>query len=349
MKIALVSTPFLAVPPKEYGGTELVIYELAEGLHERGHEVTVFATGDSAVSCQARWLYPNAQWPPNQFADINHATWALSQIAAGTFDIVHTHTASALALTRFLPEIPMVYTLRHERVDVLSSFYEHFPDVRFVAISQDQRSREVSLPDCTVIHHGLDADRYEYAARSHSYVCFIGRLARVKGPHIAIDSALKAGREIHVAGEVHPVDSDFAVQELDRRFEQPGVVRLGPVGMAAKIELLRDAAALLAPVVWNEPFGLVLIEAMLSGCPVVGFPRGSLPELVEQGVTGFLVSSEEEMTQLIRPGGELDSFDRMRCRQRATERFGRDAMVEAHERLYETTNVDPHKRIRIWA
>jgi glycosyltransferase involved in cell wall biosynthesis len=349
MRIALVSTPFLAVPPMDYGGTELVIYELAEGLHERGHELTVFATGDSRISAELKWLYPEGQWPPNQFTDLNHASWALTQIAQGSFNIVHTHTASALALTRLIPDIPMIYTLHHERVDVLSSFYEHFRDVRFIAISEDQRSREVPLPDCTVIHHGLDPDRYEYAARSHPYVCFIGRLSRVKGPHIAIDASVQAGREIRVAGDVHPVDGDFALEALEKRFEYPGVVRLGKVGMSAKVELLRDAAALLAPVLWNEPFGLALIESMLCGCPVVGFPRGSLPELIEQGVTGYLVNSMEEMAHVIRPGGELDSFDRMRCRQRATERFGRATMVEAHERLYEITNADPRSRIRIWA
>jgi glycosyltransferase involved in cell wall biosynthesis len=326
-----------------------VIYELAEGLRGRGHDVTVYATGDSAVSAHLKWLYPEAQWPPNQFVDVNHATWALSQIVENSFDIVHTNTAPALALTRLLPEIPMVYTLHHERVDVLSSFYQHFPHVRYVAISEDQRRREVPLPNCTVIYHGLDPDRYEYTDRHHSYVCFIGRLSRVKGPHIAIDAAVTAGREIRVAGEVHPVDGDFAIEALNKRFEHPSVVRLGGVGMRAKIELLRDAAALLAPVLWNEPFGLALIESMLCGCPVIGFPKGSLPELIEPGVTGYLVNSQEEMVQLIRPDGELDSFDRVRCRQRATERFGRDTMVQAYAQLYETINADPRKQIRIWA
>ena len=336
MRIALVSTPFVAVPPKEYGGTELVVSELAEGLIARGHEVTVFATGDSRTSAELRYLYPQAQWPPNAVIDMDHVSWAFREIAAGGFDLIHAHSAVALALARLLPEIPLVYTLHHPRDESLSALYSHVPEAHYVAISEDQRRREVPLPRCEVIHHGLDPARYEWRERAGDYVCFVGRLSRVKGPHTAIDVAARAGVPIRVAGSIHKEDDGpaFAEQEVLPRLSQPHVEYLGPIGMAVKVPLLRDARALLAPIEWNEPFGLILIEAMLSGCPVVAFPRGSVPELVEEGITGFIVQSAEEMAELIRPGGVLDRFDRALCRARAAERFSRDRMVVEHEHLY---------------
>jgi glycosyltransferase involved in cell wall biosynthesis len=345
----MVSTPFLSTPPCNYGGTELVIWELAEGLVEQGHEVTVFATGDSRTSGELRWLFERAQWPPDPLADVNHATWAFGQIARDSFDVVHVHGTAALALSRVVPDVPMIYTIHHERTELLSSFYRYFPDVKFVAISEDQRRREIELPDISVVHHGLDASRYESSGATGSHVCFIGRLAQVKGPHIAIDAATKAGVAIRVAGDVHPPDRVFAAAELEHRMRQPNVHCLGVVGMDAKVDLLRHARAALMPIQWNEPFGLVVIEAMLCGCPLIGFPRGSLPELIEPGLTGFLVEDEEEMSRLIRPGSILDYFDRARCRERAVQRFGRTAMVEAYVDVYQEAVAGPGPGLRLWA
>lgn len=333
MRIAMISTPFLAVPPRDYGGTELVIHELVEGLVARGHQVTLFATGDSETTAELRALYPTGQWPPSMLSELNHVSWALREVAEGGFDVVHLHCAVGLAFGRLLP-VPMVYTLHHVRTQEYSGYYPNFPEVDFVAISADQARREAVLPRLTVIHHGLDAARYQWTSRPADYVAFIGRFAEVKGPHTAIDAAAAAGLRIRVAGETHGVDGDFGRREVEPRLSRPHVTSLGKIGMAQKVPLLRDARALLAPISWNEPFGLVLAEAMLSGCPVVAFGRGSVPELVEEGVTGFIPADAREMVELIRPGGPLDDFDRRRCRERAVERFGRERMVLDHERLY---------------
>ncbi len=335
MHLAMISTPFVAVPPRDYGGTELVVYELVEGLVQRGHDVTLFATGDSTSSADLRWLYPRAQWPPSMLSELNHTSWALQQVAAGDFDVVHVHCAAGLAFGRLLPGMPMVYTLHHERTKELAAYYPFFPEIHYVAISADQARRAVPLPHMTVIHHGLDPARYEWTERPQDYVAFIGRFARVKGPHTAIDAAAQAGVPIRVAGETHSVDGEFGKREVEPRLTQPHVTYLGKVGMKEKVPLLRNARALLAPIGWNEPFGLVLAEAMLSGCPVVGFPRGSIPERVEEGVTGFIVETPEQLTEVIRHGGPLDGFDRERCHTRAVERFGREHMVQRYERLYE--------------
>jgi glycosyltransferase involved in cell wall biosynthesis len=336
MRIAMVSTPFVEVPPRRYGGTELVTHELTEGLVDRGHEVTLFATGDSRTRGELRHLYRKAQWPPDPLTDLNHVSWAFRMVAEGSFDVIHAHSAVALGLGKLLPRrLPLVYTLHHDREERLSKYYEAFPDPYYVAISMDQGRREVPLPKLAVIHHGLEPSKYRWSERPGDYVCFVGRLSRVKGPHTAIDAARTAGVPIRVAGEVHDVDREFSDREVRPRLGLPHVTFLGPVGMDAKVPLLERARALLAPIEWNEPFGLILIEAMLSGCPVVAFPRGSVPELVEEGITGFVVETEGEMADLIRPGGPLEAFDRRRCRERALARFARDRMVEAYESLYE--------------
>ena len=337
MRIALVSTPFVAVPPHSYGGTELVVHELTEGLVARGHDVVLFATGDSSTRAQLRALYPEAQWPPQMLTDLNHVSWAMQQIAAhGEFDVIHAHSAVALACARLTPATPVVYTLHHERDPHLSAFYSYCPHVHYIAISHDQRRREIPLEHVDVIHHGLLPSKYECTpTAAGEYVCFVGRFSRVKGPHTAIDAAARAGVPIRVAGGVHPPDEAWVNQYLRDRLAEPHVQYLGVVGLEEKRPLLRDARALLAPIEWNEPFGLILIEAMLSGCPVVAFGRGSVPELVENGVTGFIARNADELVDLVRPGGRVDAFDRQRCRSRAVQRFGRDRMVAQHVALYE--------------
>ncbi len=337
MRIALISTPFIAVPPPMYGGTELVVHQLAEGLVARGHDVELFATGDSHTSAVLRAKYATAQWPPESLLELNHVSWAMQQIASGEpFDVVHAHSALALACGRLVTDTPLVYTIHHERDERLSALYADCEPAQYIAISEDQRRRERPLPRVSVIHHGLDPAHYRCTPNAAAdYVCFVGRFACVKGPHVAIDAAARAGLPIRVAGEVHDPDAAWADAELRERLTQPHVELLGAIGLEQKATLLAGTRALLAPIDWNEPFGLILIEAMLSGAPVVAFGRGSVPELVEQGITGFVVETLDEMADVIRPGGPLDAFDRQRCRARAVERFSRDRMVDDHIALYE--------------
>jgi len=267
--------------------------------------------------------------------DLNHVSWAMQQVARGDVELVHAHSSVALALSRLLPEIPLVYTIHHERDERLSAFYRYCQPTHYVAISRAQALREIRLRRCRVIHHGLDPAVFQCVPTPSDYVCFIGRFARVKGPHTAIDVARRAGVPIRVAGEVHDVDREFGDREVLSRLTLPHVSYLGCVDMAAKMPLLRAARALLAPIAWHEPFGLVFVEAMLSGCPVVAYPLGSVPEVVEEGVTGFVVRDQDEMRDAIQPGGALDRFDRQRCRRRAIERFSRSRMVDDHVRYYE--------------
>lgn len=334
MRIALISTPFVSVPPRGYGGTELVVHELAEGLAGRGHVVTLFATGDSRTSARLRYLYDEATWPPDPMAEVNHVSWAMREVRDGRFDVVHAHSAMALACHRLAASAPLVYTLHHEPGPPTSAFYRFYPDVQFVAISHDQAAREVSLPKLAVVHHGLDPLRYRLTPRPGDYACFIGRFAPGKAPHVAIRVAGEAGVPIRVAGEVHPPDLEYFRREVQPALACPHVTYVGRVDPVAKADLLSHARALLSPLRWHEPFGLVMIEAMLSGCPVLAFPRGSARELIEPGVTGLLPATLEEMAEALRPGGPIDEIDRAQCRQRALERFSRARMVADYERLY---------------
>jgi glycosyltransferase involved in cell wall biosynthesis len=339
----MISTPFIRVPPRDYGGTELVVHELVEGLVRRGHEVTLFATGDSLTAGELRWRYPTGQWPPDELTELDHVAWAMDWVSREAFDVVHAHSAAALAFRRFAPRSPMVYTIHHSYDERLLSFYRRYHDPQFVAISADQARRAMPLPKLTVIHHGVDPDDYDAVPVASDFVCFIGRFAEEKGPAAAIDIAAAAGLRIRVGGAVHPRDRAYADRELTHRLTQPHVTFLGPVDLETKSALLQSARALLAPITWEEPFGLIAVEAMLSGCPVIGFPRGSLPELIEPGVTGYLAKDEAEMVDLIRPGGPLDGFDRLCCRARAVERFNSARMVTDYERLY-ASMVAGHRR-----
>ena len=335
MRIAILSTPFAAVPPRGYGGTELIVHELAEGLVARGHHVTLYATGDSRTTAELRACYREARWPPDPFSDLHHASWALRDAAGGSFDLVHAHSTVALALGRMLPDLPLVYTIHHDAQPRLTEYYRQFPEAWYVTISADQQKRQGRFPRGTTIHHGLDPARFAWTGVPADYACFVGRLAREKGPDIAIDVAARAGVPIRVAGEAHPPDRPFAEAEVLPRLARPHVEYLGAIDLPVKVPLLRDARALLAPIRWHEPFGLILIEAMLSGCPVLAFPMGSAPELIEPGITGFLVRDADEMVEALRPGGPLEGFDRRRCRAHAMQRFSRARLVEDHERFYQ--------------
>jgi glycosyltransferase involved in cell wall biosynthesis len=337
VRIALVSTPFASVPPVGYGGTELVVHELATGLRAAGHEVLVFATGDSPG---ARSLFKKPVWPPDAEAERLHARAAAREIARGRWDVVHAHTPSLLAHADHLGA-PLVYTLHHARDEALARVYERAPRVRFVAISARQAALHPELA-CHVIHHGLEPRRFPAGEGAGDHVAFLGRLSWCKGPDAAVEAARRAGVPILVAGEPHDDDAPEGWRDvLAAALRAPHVKRLGAVSGARKLALLADARAFVAPLRWEEPFGLALVEAMLCGTPVVAYPRGAVPEIVDEGVTGFLVHDVDEMAAVL---ASIDGFDRAACRRRAQERFGAGRMVAEHLRLYASVAAEAWPR-----
>jgi glycosyltransferase involved in cell wall biosynthesis len=335
VRIALVSTPFVTVPPPRYGGTELIVAELAEGLVARGHDVTLFATQDSRSSATVRGLYPRAVWPPNGHTELDHASWAIEQILGDDepYDLVHVHIPAALGFSR-LVDVPFVYTVHHDRDERLAPLYARVARrVQLVAISERQRALAPELSSAEVIHHGVSPTLYRVGRGDGGYVAFLGRFARDKGVDTAIRAARAAGLPIRLVGKPHCSDRDYFEQRVLPLVDGVQATVIGELGGIAKSQFLGGAVALAFPIDWEEPFGLVMIEAMLCGTPVVALGRGSVPEVVDEGVTGFIVPDERAMaarlSELARGG-----FDRARCRARALERWTADRMVEDHLRVY---------------
>jgi glycosyltransferase involved in cell wall biosynthesis len=312
-----------------------VVAELVQGLLAAGHSVTLFATGDSKIEgCKVEALTPDAIWPPEPYAELSHTAWAMGRVVlhSDEFDVVHAHLPAALAFATFV-EVPMVYTLHHARDPALARYYQRY-DGHFtpVAISRRQCQLLLGRDDCAVVHHGLDISHYPVGPGGDS-VAFLGRLAREKGPHLAIDAARAAGRRIRIGGQPHWKDAAFYERELRGRLSERHVEHLGELAHQAKCELLGSSAATLCPIQWEEPFGLVLIESMLCGTPPITLPLGSAPEVVEHGVTGFLARDTADMARILRD--EVPHFDRRACRERAASRFSRERMVRDYIAVYQ--------------
>jgi glycosyltransferase involved in cell wall biosynthesis len=336
MRIAIVSTPFVRVPPNGYGGTELFCGQLAEALVKRGHEVTLFATGDSEFSGELRSCFPTASWPPSEAVDRAHMRFCLHEISRDRqgYDAIQINSALGLKTARDLG-IPVVYTLHHHREEGLSRIYAAHPEAHYVAISRRQLDLEIPLRHTTVIHHGIDVSDYPTSLRDEGYVLHLGRFAPEKGTHLAIEAAVAARTPIVIAGRVHEKqeDQDYFDAEVAPRLNLPGVLLGGEADHRRKLALLQNARALVCPIQWEEPFGLVAIEAMLTGTPVVGFARGAFPEIIDDGVTGILVSNVREMTQAL---ALVARWDRGACAARARARFSADRMAADYEDVFES-------------
>lgn len=327
----MVSTPFVALPPRAYGGTELVVDVLSRALASRGHTLTVFATGDSRVPGLLRARFPAAVWPPDPRTELLHARFAAAEIAAGVFDVVHSHVAALLPFADRLG-VPVVHTMHHARDAALERLYAKVPRVVRVAISARQAELQRSRPHA-VIHHGLDPALYPVAGRGGDRAFFLGRLSWVKGPELAIEAARLAGLRIDVAGSRHTDEAPegWERQVLEPALRAPHVRCLSAVDLAAKRRAFARSRALLVPIRWEEPFGLVMIEAALAGCPVITFARGAAPEIVEDGLTGFLVGSVREMAAALRAAARLD---RRVIQARSRERFSARRMADDYLSVY---------------
>src|SRR5207248_1744950 len=238
--------------------------------------------GDSHLpGIEVRSYFREARWPPEAGVDRIHATWALRDAARDPrgFDVVHAHSVAAVEMARLSP-CPMLATIHHVRDEALTEMYLRAPSVTLIAISHAQ-ARDERAPVSAVVHHGLDVGRF-HPAQDQGYLLFLGRYDREKGAHYAIEVAERAGLPLIMAGKPH--QRDYYEADLKPLIEKHHVLEVGPVGGAQKAALIARARALLFPVDWEEPFGLVMIEAMLSGVPVLATARGSVPEIVEDGV-----------------------------------------------------------------
>ncbi|HUI84133.1 MAG TPA: glycosyltransferase family 4 protein, partial [Candidatus Binatia bacterium] len=321
--------------PRKYGGTELFIAQLAEGLKGLGVDVVVYANGESTIEVETRWLYKDQQWPIrgevfDNLKDFNHASWAVCDAAADC-DVIHLNSVPALMYTRFARENSFVYTMHHVHEDHLTEIYGFFPKVEFVTISDFQRHNE-TMPRLRTIHHGIDLNGYRLQSKKQDYFCFLGRIAPIKGTHIAIEVAKRTGIPLKMAGEVQPLFRDYFESQIKPHIDGRFIEYVGEADLEGKNELLGNALAMLFPIQWNEPFGLVMIEAMACGTPVLALPGGAVEEVVRNGISGFVCPSADEMVE--RASALPGLFSPASVRQYCRQYFSVERMVAGYLALY---------------
>jgi glycosyltransferase involved in cell wall biosynthesis len=302
MRVALIAPPFIAVPPKKYGGTELFVAELAHGLQEKEIDVTVYTNGESTTDVPMRWLYPTGEWPlchevEASLKGLNHFAWAIQE-AVRESDLIHINSAQGLSFGRFT-DVPMVYTVHHSYEDRFAEFYQSYPEVSYVTISDFQR-KKLNMPNMRTIHHGVNPELYPMREGKREYLSFLGRIAHTKGTHLAIEIAQKAGIPLKIAGEVQPINKNYWETVIKPQVDGKFIEYVGEVGMEEKVDLLGHSLAMLFPVQWDEPFGLVMIEAMACGAPVLATPGGSVQEVVKDGVSGYVRQTTAELAECAR-------------------------------------------------
>lgn len=333
LRVGLIAPPWVTVPPRVYGGTELVIDVLARGLAEAGCDVRLFTTGDSTCPVPRQWLYPRALGTNAPLrAELPHLDRAYRAFAG--VDLIHDHTLSGPLRTGAPPPTaPVITTLHGELLPELRPRYAGAAKrgVEIIAISHAQRRSAPEVPVAAVIHHGIDVAAVPMGSGDGGYVLFLGRMSPDKGAHRAIAAARAAGRRIVLAAKMWEPEEHRYFSECVEPMLGPDATYVGEVGPAAKIELLGGAAALLNPIRWPEPFGLVMIEALACGTPVLAFAEGSAPEIIEPGRTGYLCRDEGDMARHL---AHLDDIDRATCRASASSRFSAQRMVQDHLRLY---------------
>ncbi len=337
MRIAQISPLFEAVPPKLYGGTERVVYSLTEELVAMGHDVTLFASGDSITSAKLAPMRDKALRLDPSVVDwiaIYMRMMELIRRRADEFDVLHFHT-DYFPLSLFSrQETPFVTTL-HGRLDIpeFKVIYETFPDAPFVSISDAQRRPIPGINWARTVHHGMPADLLTPQRVKQEYAAFLGRISPEKGVDKAIRIAGKAGLKLKIAAKVDKADQVYWDEQIKPLIDaSPWVEYIGEINDAQKPAFLSAAHALLFPIDWPEPFGLVMIEAMACGTPVIAFNRGSVPEVIDHGVSGFIVHDEASAVAAL---NRVDTLDRTLVRRTFDRRFTARRMAEDYVDLYE--------------
>ncbi|KKS97685.1 MAG: group 1 glycosyl transferase [Candidatus Gottesmanbacteria bacterium GW2011_GWA2_43_14] len=343
MKIALLAPPYLSVPPKAYGGTEKIVSLLSDGLVDRGHDVTLFATGDSLTRAKLVSIFPeelgnsglikgSALMPMLHFRECFRRS--------GEFEIIHNH---AQYLPMFLSEYsqtPVVHTMHgsfypHEVPEDKRKILKTFKGQPFISISDNQRKGLPELNFVATVYNGLDLDEYTYIEKPRGkYLLWVGRITEKKGPTEAIDTANKLGMPLVIAAALDPVDRPYFEKEIKPKVDGKKISFVGELSQTTLDDLYGNAYCTLFPISWHEPFGLVMIESMACGTPVVGFDIGSVAEVIADGKTGFVINPESGVEGMIHAVREIERIQRGDCRTHVVEKFSKEVMVEAYISAY---------------
>ncbi len=338
MRIAQICPPWLAVPPKGYGGIEWVVSLIADGLAEAGHDVTLFATGDSVTTARLEYVFeraPGSASINDPTLDTTHTLFALRN-ARERFDVLHVHAPFSALAASIETGLPVVHTLHGSFTEQMTRLYGLAADrAWYVAISEAQRGFDPDLRYAGVVYNGIDTERYPLCTEKEDFVLFLGRADPDKGWARAVETARLADVRLVSAVKIaHPRER----QEWEERVKPilPADAEvLGEISHDEKVSLLERAKAVLFPIDWPEPFGLVMTESMACGTPVIGTPRGSVPEVIDDGVTGWIVDVDEYPAQAAERLQHLDEIDPTACRARVERLFSKEAMVRGYEAVFE--------------
>jgi len=338
VKVAQITSVYISVPPKTYGGTERIVYYLCQQLSRRGHQVELFASGDSKVDCTLRSVLPIAcQDDPHSTIYLEkefeaRLTYDLYR-QARRFDIIHAHWPTLAPYFSAFTTTPSLVTYHYIEKELHEYYREHFPRCLPVCVSHAQKSM-LNDPSIPVVYNGIDMHEIPFNDKPEDYLIIVGRMTPGKGIADAIRIAKKAGTKLLIVGHVTTHLSwseEYFLKQVKPHIDGDKVCYIERLPYHEIVQVMSKAKGFLFPLQWDEPFGMVVIEAMAAGTPVIAYPRGAMPELIKHGQTGYLPVVEDEMIEAIDRIGELE---RARCRHWVEERFSVDQMVDGYERLY---------------
>jgi len=342
LRIAMVAPPWFSIPPEGYGGIESLVSWLTERLVGRGHDVTLIAPSPSTTSARFRATLSE---PPSHrlgeaLPEIVHAARTRTILEEVGPDVIHDHSTAGPLLAGARP--PTILTAHGPVRGDFGAYYQSMAHrVGLVAISDAQRNLAPEIPWFAMVHNAIPVEDYTFRSEKDDFVLFLGRMSADKGAHLAIEASREAGRRLVLAAKCsEPEEVEYFEAEVEPRLG-PDTEWLGEVDGEAKRDLLARAGCLVFPIQWDEPFGLVMAEALASGTPVVACRRGSVPEIVEDGVTGFICDELDELPDAIRRAGDLDP---RACRERAASRFDVEVMVSGYERVYRKAIAEADER-----
>ncbi|HEX4104501.1 MAG TPA: glycosyltransferase family 4 protein [Candidatus Paceibacterota bacterium] len=335
MRIAQIAPIIERVPPKKYGGTERVVSALTEELVRRGHEVTLFASGDSLTTATLQSVYPRNLREARLKDIYGMNIWSLMNIGTSygrneEFDIIHDHTGHLSLATANMSRRPVVMTEHGPFTPEVKKAYQTLRKPYIVTISRAQSAPAPDLHYAGNVHNGLPMKHYPFSEVHEGYLLFVGRIAMQKGVHFAIETAQELNLPLIIAAKLDTIDRPYFQQYVEP-FLSEGIRWIGEVNEDERNALMSKALCFLHPCTWAEPFGLTLIEAMACGCPVVAFNRGSIPEIVQNRRTGFVVHTIDEMITAVE---NIGTIDRRRCRRHALVSFGAERMADGYEEIY---------------
>jgi glycosyltransferase involved in cell wall biosynthesis len=336
MRIAQIAPLWECVPPPAYGGIELVVSLLTEALVARGHKVTLFASGDSVTSANLESVHARAlRLDPDIREPGIYEMLSISKAfeQAGQFDVIHSHVGCAALPFAKLCKTPTVHTLHGIFTKDNSKMFSYAKDEPYISISDSQREPELDLTYVSTVYNSIRVEDHQFFAQpdEQPYLAFLGRISPEKGPQQAIEIAKRVGIPLRMAGKVDPVDEEFFRDCVQPLVDGEFIQFLGEANHHQKNNLMGRAIATLFPINWREPFGLVMIESMAAGTPVVGMSMGSVPEVIANGVSGFVCQSIDECVAAIAKVAEID---RQGCRDYVSRKFGVRAMTDGYEAVY---------------